>query len=327
MLAADWIAAQLAPFDEGTVRSVIPEGFESHTRLLHPVQKGEELVRWSHVAAWSQMPVTNDVQFHDIALPRQRPAGPAPWDSAGPTEGALDASDAAHLVSTLREHTTSPEHCWFALWDGYGWDDAARFELIGEGAPAHQSAPPIDPVPIEVRDGPRVELPERTYLLYTGPVEAALLFLEEYQQTPNLWWPADHSWCVASEIDLAWTYLAGPVSLVDQVLADHTLEALPAAPQDRVTLRLTGWLDDAVTVAATELLEHGHTQIRAAHRGLRASLQRPTRWRNGQLGITSHTDGGSSAESSLVLFRKSGMVTHQDLCQYLSLAVAELATL
>ncbi|OAV62702.1 hypothetical protein [Enteractinococcus helveticum] len=324
---ADWIAARLAPFDQGTVRSVIPEGFEAYTRLLHPVQKGEDPVRWSQVAAWSQTPVTNDVQFHDIALPPHRPAAPVPWDSSGPAEGTLDASEAAHLVSVLRNHTTTPEHCWFALWNGYGWDGAARFELIGEGEPAHQLEPPIDPVPSEVRDGPLVELPERTYLLFTGPVEAALSFIQEYQQTPNLWWPADRSWCVASEIDLAWTYLSGSASLVDQVLADPALEALPAKPQDRATLRFTGWLDDAVKAAATELLELGHTQIRTAHRTLHASLQRPRLWRNGQLGITSHTDGGSSTAGSQVLFWKSGRATHQELWRNLSLAVAELATL
>lgn len=324
---ADWIAERLAPFDSGTVTSVVPEGLEAYARLLHPVHQGENLIRWAQVAEWSQTPLSHDVQFHDIALARHSPTVPAPWDSPGPAQGTLHASDAVRLVSILREHTTTPRQCWFALWEGYGWDTATRFELADEPRPARQVESPIDPVPSEVRHGPRVELPERSYLFYSGPIEAALSFIEEHEQTPNLWWPADRSWCVASEIDLAWTYVAGTESLRDQMLADHALEALQVKPQDRMTFRLTGSLDDAVMTAATELLEHGSTQIRTAHRSLQASLQRPTRWRSGHLDIASHTDQGSRSTGTETLFRKFGNVTHQQLYRSLAQAVAELADL
>src|SRR5699024_12624354 len=44
------------------------------------------------------------------------------------------------------------------------------------------------------RRGPRLELPERAYVLYRGDLAAALAFMDSEQQTPNLWWPADRAW-------------------------------------------------------------------------------------------------------------------------------------
>jgi hypothetical protein len=53
-----------------------------------------------------------------------------------------------------------------------------------------------------------VHLPQRDYLLFEGPLEAATELGWNMQgggfvpQSPNLFWPDDHAWCVASEIDL-----------------------------------------------------------------------------------------------------------------------------
>jgi len=52
-------------------------------------------------------------------------------------------------------------------------------------------------------------------------------------QSPNLWWPRDHAWCVASEIDFCSTYLGGSRALVERVLADESLEAIPVRLEDR----------------------------------------------------------------------------------------------
>ncbi len=37
-------------------------------------------------------------------------------------------------------------------------------------------------------------------------------------QTPNLWWPEDRAWFVATEIDLAWTYVGGREALIEQLV-------------------------------------------------------------------------------------------------------------
>ena len=45
-------------------------------------------------------------------------------------------------------------------------------------------------------------------------------------QSANLWWPADRAWCVATEIDFAWTYVGGTRAVVDALLADPRLDAV-----------------------------------------------------------------------------------------------------
>jgi len=80
----------------------------------------------------------------------------------------------------------------------------------------------------------RLRLPKRNYLLYTGGVARALESPMPFDQSPNLWWPKDRAWFVASEIDFAWTYVGGPQSLIAAVLSDSRLEVLPAALTEKV---------------------------------------------------------------------------------------------
>jgi hypothetical protein len=61
---------------------------------------------------------------------------------------------------------------------------------------------------------------------------------------------------VATEIDLPWTYVGGPAGLIDRILADEGIEALPADPADSVT-HLEEWVTDAADQAAAALLSRG----------------------------------------------------------------------
>jgi hypothetical protein len=36
---------------------------------------------------------------------------------------------------------------------------------------------------------------------------------------PSLWWSTDRSWCFARDIDINWSYVAGPTKLTEQLLA------------------------------------------------------------------------------------------------------------
>lgn len=80
-------------------------------------------------------------------------------------------------------------------------------------------------------NAPRLSLPGRNHLLFTGPLLTALDMGDQVTddwfdpQSPNLLWPADRSWCVASEIDVDSTLVAGPVEMVEAVLAASALEA------------------------------------------------------------------------------------------------------
>lgn len=305
---ADWIAASLAPAGQRLVASVVPQGFAAYARLLHPAHyvmaKGARTVRWREIAEWSGVPLHPDSQFHSVALPPRPPRGPAPWNSQGPERGSLDAADAETLVERLAGHTATPSACLFCLWDGWGWDTAMYAALPGE-----PQIPLQDPVPAEVRYGPRVRLPGRDYLLYTGPVGAALAFTGATGQTPNLWWPADRAWCVASEVDLCWTYVGGSVRLIEELLADPALEALPAVPGHPHS-----WAEEHVRrsagQAAAELLAGGKATVQTAGGTVRATLRRRAggtgRWLGGRTGVLRIQSEGHSGVSSRAEHRLAG---------------------
>ncbi|HEV2032805.1 MAG TPA: hypothetical protein VGU71_01185 [Candidatus Dormibacteraeota bacterium] len=139
------------------------------------------------------------------------------------SEGQLGA-----LVEMLSTHTTTPNACWLCLWEGYGYNTAVW--LTFSSAPAHDDPPPPPP-----QLGPphwaellkrrkRVKVPGRDYLLFKGSVAQA----QGWDDGPNLWWPEDRAWCVASEIDFPYTYVGGSSELIDEILRHPALEALPA---------------------------------------------------------------------------------------------------
>ncbi len=106
--------------------------------------------------------------------------------------------------------------------------------------------------------------------------------------SPNLWWPDDRAWCVATEIDLAWTYVGGPARLVNDVLTNPHLEAQPASPDDNHRQRLPQWLAPAMAHAATELLDSGTATLETWRGSVTAQLTPPHGRRDGDLHIQRH---------------------------------------
>jgi hypothetical protein len=138
------------------------------------------------------------------------------WDwGQPPQEGLLPRDDAERLASLLRPYTTTPDGCWFCVWEGYGrYFDAKRYRYL-----------------------PRVTLPERSYILYRGPLDAVTSFKWGWTwQSPNLWWPDDHAWCVATEIDLPETYIGGSQACIDRILSDDHLESIQTRSDARVDI-------------------------------------------------------------------------------------------
>jgi hypothetical protein len=328
---ADWIAPRLASWEDGyTITIVVPAGFEAYARVLHPVETpdhGDRLIRWAEVARWSGMPLRTDAQFHSIALPPAAPSGPPPYGSQGPQEGSLYQPDAEVLAAIGRDWTATPEDCWFCVWDGFGWDGASTFAVLTEeGHPAEVvEEPRQDPVPGPVRTGPRVHLPDRDYFLYQGPAEAVVTLAGldgTWGQSPNLWWPADRAWCVASEIDLPWTYVGGPRGLIDAILADERIEALPAAPDDP-TGRVEDWVTAWVDQLADGLMARGEASLSTPRGSVQAWLRRPHAIFKGELRIevTGPSGGGSSVRPGL---RGSDEQLRREVEDYLTSAVLDL---
>ena len=216
--AAQWIDERLVRWtrDSVYVGSVVPQGFEAYARILHPAQRsqqdGGERLRWSTIASWTGRVVHPEMQFDRIANLHDQADD---WDwGQPPQEGLLPRDDAERLASLLRSHTTTPDVCWFCVWDGYGGFVDANY-----------------------RDVPRVTLPQRSYILYRGPLDAVTSFQWGWTwQSPNLWWPDDRAWCVATEIDLPETYVGGSQACIDRILSDDRLESIQTRSDARVDI-------------------------------------------------------------------------------------------
>ena len=151
------------------------------------------------------------------------------------------------LCATLTEHTSTANSCWFCLWEGHGWlHGSAAVAVVRSYCDrecwlACEDSAPIPALSLDVLRGHRVRLPQRNYVLFEGPLAAATQLGWTapggtfFPQSPNLFWPQDHAWCVASEIDLFCTLVAGSESLAEALVSDPSLEAWRVDPGDPVT--------------------------------------------------------------------------------------------
>ena len=84
-----------------------------------------------------------------------------------------------------------------------------------------------------------LELPQRRYFLLTGPVTAASALHSPWDQrtfhAPDLWWPQDAAWFVASDTDLAWLYVGGTAALTRALLAVLPGQATTVTPTAPIT--------------------------------------------------------------------------------------------
>jgi hypothetical protein len=211
-------------------------GFEAYARVFHPPQGRWAGLRWADVAAGNghQLTALSDwVQIRSVGQVEDE-RWPECRDG-DPEEGDLATEVLSALCGVLAEHTTTPQDCVFGVWEGWAW-------FNGTGMTASTTyfdgEPEVRPEPVPgswFLDllAPTITLPmQRTYALYTGPVGDALRFGEWRTRnvfrphSPNLIWPADHAWCVATEIDFNSTLVAGPATLVQDIVANPNIEAL-----------------------------------------------------------------------------------------------------
>ena len=82
--------------------------------------------------------------------------------------------------------------------------------------------------PPEIETAERLHGEGRDYLVYTGPLTAMSSFFEGFwTDSPNIWWPEDRAWCVATDIDPDSTYVGGQADCIDALTSDSRFEVLP----------------------------------------------------------------------------------------------------
>ncbi|HET9611234.1 MAG TPA: hypothetical protein VFP06_16605 [Acidimicrobiales bacterium] len=238
---AAWLVDSLHPFGQGDTGSVVPSGFEAYARIEHDPGPPD---RDPHEGGL-------DVAAVRALADHLVPATATPDDCwfclwvgygsvAGRAAGRPDEPGVAAWVRWRWYQARRPADTWYVVGSRSGWRAwvhkwLALWRLRRRGRRWSRRIRAV------TRRCGIVTTPEREYLLFRGPVVAAAsaavpapwplwggstLDLDDGAlDGPNLWWPADRAWVVASEIDLTWTYLGGSRAIVDAVVGDRRFTA------------------------------------------------------------------------------------------------------
>lgn len=273
--AARWISEDINQFDYSQSRTlpvsaILPSTFEAYARIFHPAYKltytERKVLRWEEVAEQCSRVSHAKMQWNNIfcehfsdyhaAQDKEIKAGSIDF----PSEGSL-TRDMATTLWTLLENYTQANNCFFAIWEGYGrhgelLKQAPTLEIPGrrfhifEGEisaieNSFYSMFPSEPLifrsvrapilfGITIRNPfskvPKYEPTELDELIRNMPQP------EEFEyQSANMWWAADNSWCIASEIDLNTTYIGASQEVINAIVNCKNLEAYQVEITDDIT--------------------------------------------------------------------------------------------
>lgn len=125
------------------------------------------------------------------------------------------------VASTGARHTGTPDRAWFAMWEGHGFTNATTH---GEGRDKErvQLREEDEGRNAAIREAlgrlPQFHLPNRTYYLLGGAVFAVTQLRYPDSSTewrnPDLFWPDDRRWFVATDVDLWSLYIGGEADFI-----------------------------------------------------------------------------------------------------------------
>ena len=148
----------------------------------------------------------------------------------------------ATVAAVAGRHTSTPDSVWFAIWEGHGFANATT-HIVWQGPLTDETRRALDAEQARLREEdvrrngairaaldelPAFETfwlgsPFRRYVLLCGPVAAASLLDEPGPpgsfQRPDLWWPDDRRWFVATDTDFWSLYVGGDEALIDELAA------------------------------------------------------------------------------------------------------------
>jgi hypothetical protein len=172
-----------------------------------------QIARANDKVGHPQMQFTRLLGYSSRYVPGYQQSQSVVFDTA-PIVGKLPTGTAAALIPTLGRHTAAGDTCWFAFWAGWADLDSA------------------------IRKHPTFQLPHRAYHLARGKITSATTSegaVGGAHLAASLWWPDDHAWCVATDIDLDSTYIGGSESCIEELLSNPALEAAPVTSSTGIT--------------------------------------------------------------------------------------------
>jgi hypothetical protein len=145
------------------------------------------------------------------------PTGPGQdeADADLPEDHPSDISQARRALHRLASFTSTPDDCFFCVWEGYS---------------------DIKLPPDVIRDA-LVELPHRRYALLHGSVNDINTWEEDLGgghpvAPPAFVWPADRRWVFVSDVDPHWAGIGAEQAAADALRNDPELDVVPARPTE-----------------------------------------------------------------------------------------------
>jgi hypothetical protein len=190
------------------VRMTAPQGFEAYARVFFPFvewtrdgsgEPVEQFIRWKDLA--EQNGWTAHVLMEQESISRN-PNGEVDFRSP---RSNLSSEQLEALLPILQRHTSSTNG-WFLLWDGFGDLNERAFN---------------DSIP-------KLHHPMREYYLLSGPLGS----YAEIPHGPNYWWPDDHAWCVSTDTDFVWSYVAATSVCIEKLVAVRVMDAIETKPEN-----------------------------------------------------------------------------------------------
>ena len=200
MSGADWIAPRLGGVF-GAITRFVPFGYAAYARLCHPAEDAHgEQVSWSQVATGTKRRAHPTMHWHAL-IGSADPLNPSRdlWPGHDPALGTLEPGALGGLCQVLAAHTSTPQDCRFALWEGWGWIHGGPAAVVS--ASLDGTAPPTVPgslpagLSAQQLAGPRLRHSGRDYLLFQGPLDTIDQCgrhdtgISVGLQSPNLFWP------------------------------------------------------------------------------------------------------------------------------------------
>ena len=134
-----------------------------------------------------------------------------------------DMQQTKRALDYLQRFTRTPEDCYFCIWEGYANSYSPLSVLEG----------PMVIIGGRTPDGQH--FPDRRYLLIHGSLSDLGSWDETFgrsAQPPAFAWPADHSWCLAKDVDPHWAGIGAEQAAIEMLLNASDLDVIPARPTD-----------------------------------------------------------------------------------------------
>lgn len=247
--AGAWIRPRLGG-TFGAVTLQVPKGFEAYARVFHPAfDRRRDPVTWAEVAKACGTTPHREMQWHAILGLHDvdelrgsygaNDGSGAKWLGSDPPTGAMDIETLDALCEILASPADST-HCFFGLCTINSWLESFSAERL----------PPL----LEL-------LYDRNYIVLAGAISAVKQIVYDWtgstsiemtsdarqgnqlrptpesseclrRAAPNLIWPANKSWFVASEVDFDSTLVGGSAMLIRAIVGSSKLEAWQVDPAD-----------------------------------------------------------------------------------------------